>query len=73
MSCVGIPKNFAGLPHVLVLIVLETGLPGVAITLTVGQLVSICFVCLCSSNHNSYSLVAHRSVKSSWRSSRCSS
>lgn len=40
----GIPKNFAGLPYVVVLILLQTGLPGIAITLTFGQLVSQLYV-----------------------------
>jgi hypothetical protein len=35
-----IPHNFAGMPSILVLILVETGLPGIALTLTVGQLVS---------------------------------
>jgi hypothetical protein len=34
-----IPKNFAGLPEVMVLILIQTGLPGVALTLNIGQLV----------------------------------
>jgi hypothetical protein len=38
-SYTGIPEDFAGLPSAFVLILLETGLPGVAITLTIGQLV----------------------------------
>lgn len=35
-----IPHNFAGLPKIMIIILLQTGLPGVAMTLTVGQLVS---------------------------------
>eukprot|EP01035_Chromulina_nebulosa_P030376 gene30376-40361_t len=40
----GIPENFAGMPHVLVLILVQTGLPGVALTLTFGQLISQIYV-----------------------------
>lgn len=40
----GIPRNWLGMPSVLVLILLETGLPGIAITLTVGQLISQLYV-----------------------------
>ena len=36
----GIPHNFAGLPKIVIIILLQTGLPGIAMTLTVGQLVS---------------------------------
>lgn len=39
-----IPKDFAGLPPTMVLILLQTGLPGVALTLTYGQLISQIFV-----------------------------
>eukprot|EP01039_Chlorochromonas_danica_P000389 gene389-422_t len=39
-----IPDNFAGLPSLLVLILIETGLPGVFLTLTVGQLISQIYV-----------------------------
>jgi len=39
-----IPKNFAGLPPTLILVLLQTGLPGVALTLTFGQLISQLFV-----------------------------
>lgn len=39
-----IPHDFAGLPAILVLILIETGLPGVFLTLTVGQLISQIFV-----------------------------
>jgi hypothetical protein len=38
---VAIPSNFAGLPSTMVLIFLTTGLPGVFLTLTIGQLVSL--------------------------------
>jgi len=39
-----VPKDFIGLPPGLILALLETGLPGVAIVLTFGQLVSQIFV-----------------------------
>jgi len=39
-----IPPNFIGMPHGVVLALIETGLPGVAIVLTFGQLVSQIFV-----------------------------
>lgn len=39
-----IPNNFAGLPPTMVLILLQTGLPGIALVLTYGQLVSQIFV-----------------------------
>lgn len=39
-----IPKHFAGMPEVMVLILVQTGLPGIALTLTFGQLVSQLFV-----------------------------
>jgi len=35
----GIPPNFAGMPRILVTLLVQTGLPGVALTLTFGQLV----------------------------------
>lgn len=38
------PEDFAGMPKVLNLILLQTGLPGVALTLTFGQLVSQIYV-----------------------------
>ena len=40
----GIPSNFANMPPVLVLVLVETGLPGIAIVLTFGQLISQIFV-----------------------------
>jgi hypothetical protein len=40
----GIPENFLGMPSIMVLILVRTGLPGVAITLTFGQLISQIFV-----------------------------
>lgn len=39
-----IPPDFAGLPPVMVLVLMQTGLPGVALTLTFGQLISQIFV-----------------------------
>jgi hypothetical protein len=39
-----IPHNFAGLPPLLITIILQTGLPGVALVLTYGQLVSQIYV-----------------------------
>jgi len=39
-----IPEDFAGLPPTLVLVLLQTGLPGIAIVLTYGQLISQLFV-----------------------------
>ena len=39
-----IPKNFAGMPEVMVTILCKTGLPGVALVLTYGQLISQIFV-----------------------------
>ena len=39
-----IPKNFAGMPELMVTILLKTGLPGVALVLTYGQLISQIFV-----------------------------
>jgi hypothetical protein len=36
----GIPSNFLGMPQGLVLVLVQTGLPGVALVLTVGQLVT---------------------------------
>lgn len=39
-----IPENFAGLPPTLILVLLQTGLPGIALVLTYGQLVSQLFV-----------------------------
>lgn len=42
-----IPHDFAGMPSILVLILVQTGLPGVALTLTFGQLVSpLCYACI---------------------------
>jgi len=40
----GIPHNFAGMPTILVLILVQTGLPGVALTLNIGQLIGQIFV-----------------------------
>lgn len=40
----GIPKNFAGLPETMVLVLIQTGLPGIAWTLNIGQLVSTVLV-----------------------------
>jgi hypothetical protein len=40
LVCLDIPHDFAGMPAILVLILVQTGLPGVALTLTFGQLVS---------------------------------
>eukprot|EP01038_Epipyxis_sp_PR26KG_P004094 gene4094-5842_t len=40
----GIPKNFLGMPHILVIILVQTGLPGIALTLNVGQLISQIYV-----------------------------
>jgi len=40
----GIPKNFAGMPSILVAILVQTGLPGVALTLTFGQLIGQIYV-----------------------------
>lgn len=39
-----IPNDFAGLPSAMVLILLQTGLPGIALVLTYGQLASQIFV-----------------------------
>ena len=39
-----IPKDFGGLPPAMVLILFQIGLPGVALVLTYGQLVSQIFV-----------------------------
>ena len=39
-----IPSNFAGMPSILVTILVQTGLPGIAITLTFGQLIGQIFV-----------------------------
>lgn len=39
-----IPANFANLPPVLILILIQTGLPGIALTLTFGQLISQIYV-----------------------------
>jgi hypothetical protein len=39
-----IPKGFLGMPEVMVIILVQTGLPGIAITLTFGQLISQIFV-----------------------------
>lgn len=39
-----IPANFAGMPTSLVSVLIQTGLPGVAITLTFGQLISQLYV-----------------------------
>lgn len=39
-----IPENFAGLPPLMILVLLQTGLPGIALVLTYGQLVSQLFV-----------------------------
>lgn len=39
-----IPENFAGLPSIVVLALIETGLPGVFLTLTIGQLISQIYV-----------------------------
>jgi hypothetical protein len=39
-----IPKNFGGLPPTMVLLLFQIGLPGVALTLTYGQLISQIFV-----------------------------
>jgi hypothetical protein len=39
-----IPSDFGGLPPLLVTIIFQTGLPGIAITLTYGQLVSQIYV-----------------------------
>ena len=35
----GIPPNFLGMPAGLILVLVQTGLPGVALTLNIGQLV----------------------------------
>ena len=43
-SLPGMPINFGGLPYLLVLLLVKTGLPGVAITLTFGQLIGQIFV-----------------------------
>lgn len=40
----GIPPDFAGMPPILVTILVQTGLPGIAITLTFGQLISQIYV-----------------------------
>jgi len=40
----GIPPDFAGMPPLMVLVLIQTGLPGVALTLTVGQLISQIYV-----------------------------
>ena len=40
----GIPPNFANMPNILVKILVQTGLPGIAIVLTFGQLISQIFV-----------------------------
>ncbi len=37
------PENFAGMPHAMVVGLVETGLPGVALVLTYGQLISQLF------------------------------
>jgi hypothetical protein len=39
-----IPKDFGGLPETMVLVVFQVGLPGVALVLTYGQLISQLFV-----------------------------
>ena len=39
-----IPHDFAGMPETMVTVLVETGLPGVALTLTYGQLLSQLFV-----------------------------
>ena len=39
-----IPHDFAGMPETMVTVLVETGLPGVALTLTYGQLISQLFV-----------------------------
>jgi hypothetical protein len=39
-----IPKNFGNLPSIVVLLLFQIGLPGVALVLTYGQLVSQIFV-----------------------------
>jgi hypothetical protein len=39
-----IPENFGGLPPTMVLVVFQVGLPGVALVLTYGQLISQLFV-----------------------------
>jgi hypothetical protein len=38
------PASFAGMPNILCIILVKTGLPGVALTLTFGQLISQIFV-----------------------------
>lgn len=43
-----IPKDFAGLPRIMVIIFIQTGLPGVALVLTFGQLISQLFVEVCA-------------------------
>lgn len=39
-----IPPDFLGMPRVLVLILIQTGLPGIALVLTIGQLVSTLYI-----------------------------
>jgi hypothetical protein len=39
-----IPENFGGLPPIIVLLLFQIGLPGVALVLTYGQLISQIFV-----------------------------
>lgn len=48
----GIPDDFAGLPSILILIILSTGLPGVAIVLTYGQLVRLMKYTKCKNLRN---------------------
>ena len=40
----GLPSNFAGMPSIVTVILVKTGLPGVALTLTFGQLISQIYV-----------------------------
>jgi len=39
-----IPPTFLGMPNIMVILLVQTGLPGVAITLTFGQLISQIYV-----------------------------
>lgn len=72
-----IPKDFAGMPELMVFILIRIGLPGVALTLNVGQLVSFAAYSLAFSLQAplitvTLSSIANRSVKSMWKSSHCS-
>jgi hypothetical protein len=46
------PEDYMGLPPTLTLVVIRTGVPGVFLTLTIGQLVSSHFLFLCTNLSN---------------------